>query len=78
MPAARGSRTASPNWSRRSSGWLQHASRLGSALLLWQAVLGQRGRANPGGAIAGLFVTALHTGLLGVLLTLARTPLYPG
>ena len=58
--------------------WLQHASLLGSALLFWQAVLGRRGRANPGGAIAALFLTALHTGLLGVLLTLARSPLYPG
>lgn len=58
--------------------WLQHASLLGSALLFWQAVLGRRGRANPGAAIACLFLTALHTGLLGVLLALARAPLYPG
>jgi len=58
--------------------WLQHASLLGTALLFWQAVLGRSGRANPAGAIAGLFLTALHTGLLGVLLTLARAPLYPG
>lgn len=58
--------------------WLQHASLLGGALLFWQAVLGRRGRANPGAAVACLFVTALHSGLLGVLLTVARTPLYAG
>jgi putative membrane protein len=58
--------------------WLQHVALLGGALLFWQAVLGRRGLWEPGVAIFCLFLTALHTGLLGVLLTFAPTSLYPG
>jgi putative membrane protein len=58
--------------------WLQHASLLGSALLFWQAVLGRRGLAVPGAAIFAIFVTALHSGMLGVLLAFAPAPIYAG
>jgi putative membrane protein len=58
--------------------WLQHVTLLGSALLFWQALLGRRALRTPGVAIFCLFLTALHTGMLGVLLTFAPTPLYLG
>lgn len=73
IPAVYATALASPGMH-----WLQHASLFGGAMLFWQAVLGRRGRGQPGAAIACLFLTALHTGLLGVLLTFARVPLYPG
>ena len=56
---------------------LQHASFLGSALLFWWSVLGRRARAAEGVALASLFTTMLHTGVLGALLTLAPSPWYP-
>jgi putative membrane protein len=50
--------------------WLQHASFLFTALLFWWVILGFRQlRSDAGVSIAWLFVTALHTGLLGALLT---------
>jgi putative membrane protein len=56
----------------------QHASFLGTALLFWWMVLHSRGaRAAHGPAIFCLFATVLHTGVLGALLTLAPTVLYP-
>lgn len=55
--------------------WLQHGSFLITALLFWWAILHPRGRSY-GASIGYLFVTALHTGLLGVLLTLAPRVLY--
>lgn len=58
--------------------WLQHASLFGTALLFWHAMLGRGGRARQGSALFALFVTALHTAFLGILLTAARSPLYPG
>ena len=54
---------------------LQHASFLGSALLFWWSVLG-RGSQAPGGALASVFTTMLHTGGLAALLTFAPTPWY--
>jgi putative membrane protein len=57
--------------------WLQHVTLFGSALLFWQAVLGRRGLREPGTAIFCLFLTALHSGMLGVLLTFAPWPIYP-
>jgi cytochrome c oxidase assembly factor CtaG len=56
---------------------LQHVSFLGSALLFWWAVCHgpQRHRAY-GTAVLYLFTTALHTSLLGVLLTLSKKPWY--
>lgn len=55
--------------------WLQHLSFLVTALFFWWAMFGLRKR--PGVAIACLFVTGMHTGALGVLLTMAQQPMYP-
>jgi cytochrome c oxidase assembly factor CtaG len=58
--------------------WLQHFSFFGTALLFWQGVL--NGRMQTGGYPAGgfcLFLTALHSGFLGILLVVARAPLFP-
>jgi putative membrane protein len=58
--------------------WLQHLSFLATALLFWWSLL--RGRARERGyglAVLYLFATSLHTGFLGILLALARQPLYP-
>ncbi len=57
---------------------LQHASFLFSALLFWWAVIHGRQRALGFGlAVLYMFTTALHSGLLGALLTFARTVWYP-
>ena len=57
---------------------LQHVSFLAAALLFWEAVLhGERHGQGVGVALGSLFTTALHTTLLGVLLTFARAPWYP-
>ena len=56
----------------------QHISFLLSALLFWWAIFhGHRGVTNYGGAVLYLFTTAIHSGLLGALLTFSRTPWYP-
>lgn len=54
----------------------QHASFFLSALLFWHTLL-RRDTAASGGAVLYLFSTALHTGVLGALLTLAPTSWYP-
>jgi putative membrane protein len=57
---------------------LQHASFLFSALLFWWAVIHGRQRALGFGlAVIYMFTTALHSGLLGALLTFARSVWYP-
>jgi cytochrome c oxidase assembly factor CtaG len=57
---------------------LQHASFLFSALLFWWAILHGRRRAiGFGAAVLYMFTTALHSGLLGALLTFTRTLWYP-
>ena len=57
---------------------LQHASFLGSALLFWWAVMHGRDRAGMFGmAVLYMFTTAMHSGLLGVLITFADTLIYP-
>jgi putative membrane protein len=57
---------------------LQHASFLGSALLFWWAVIHGRQRAMGfGAAVLYMFTTALHSGLLGALLTFAGRVWYP-
>jgi putative membrane protein len=56
----------------------QHASFLGTALLFWWVVLHARGRrVAHGPAVFYLFATVLHTGVLGAVLALAPTVLYP-
>ena len=56
---------------------LEHASFLGSALLFWTVVIrgGSQQRA-PYAALAVVFLTALHSGALGALITFAARPLY--
>jgi len=56
---------------------LQHACFLGSALLFWWSVLRGGRRAAAGTAVLLLFTTAVHTSVLGALMTFSRTPWYP-
>jgi putative membrane protein len=57
---------------------LQHSSFLFSALLFWWAILhGRRRSVGFGVAVLYMFTTALHSGLLGALLTFTRTIWYP-
>jgi putative membrane protein len=56
---------------------LQHISFFFSAILFWWAVIHHRQRrVSHGLAVLYLFTTAMHTGLLGALLTLSRSPWY--
>jgi putative membrane protein len=58
--------------------WLQHLTFLFTALLFWWPLLRDLDRDRAAGiAVLCLFLTTLHTGLLGVLLTLSRRPWYP-
>jgi cytochrome c oxidase assembly factor CtaG len=54
----------------------QHACFLGSALLFWWALMHARMRTR-GIAVFCLFITSLHTGVLGILITLSRRLWYP-
>ena len=55
----------------------QHISFLGTALLFWWALLnGHRGRLGYGGAVVYVFTTAIHTSILGALLTFAPSVWY--
>ncbi|PRH89067.1 hypothetical protein C5L14_00260 [Labrys okinawensis] len=57
--------------------YAQHASFLGTALLFWWGLMPRAGtRHSYGSAVLHLFVTSLHTGLLGVLLLLSPRPWY--
>ncbi len=57
---------------------MQHISFLGSALLFWWAVVhGPQRALGYGVAMLYLLSTAMHSGLLGALLTFARTVWYP-
>lgn len=56
---------------------LQHASFLGTALLLWWSILGRGARHSDAASLGSLFTTMLHTGALGALLTFAPTVWYP-
>jgi len=57
---------------------LQHVSFLGSALLFWWALVhGPRGLAGYGAGVLYLFTTAVHSGVLGALITFTRGVLYP-
>jgi cytochrome c oxidase assembly factor CtaG len=58
--------------------WLQHVTFFSTALLFWRALLQGPERARAyGAAVFYLFVTSLHTGFLGILLAIARQPIYP-
>jgi putative membrane protein len=57
---------------------LQHLSFFLSAVLFWWAVIhGRQRAAGYGVAVLYMFTTALHSGLLGALLTFANTLWYP-
>lgn len=56
---------------------VEHGSFLVAALLFWWTLFGQgTHRLARGAAILFVFTTALHSGLLGAVLTFARRPLY--
>ena len=63
-----------------SHGWIhaaQHISFLGTALLFWGILLyGHVGKRSYGAGILYLFTTAIHTSILGALLTFASFPWY--
>jgi cytochrome c oxidase assembly factor CtaG len=56
---------------------LQHASFLGTALLLWWSVFDRRPRNHGGHAMASLFATMAHSSALGALITFAPRAWYP-
>ena len=57
---------------------LQHAMFVGSSALFWWGMLyGRYGRAGYGAAVFYVFLTVVHTGILGAMVTFAPTPLYP-
>jgi putative membrane protein len=56
----------------------QHISFFGSAILFWWAVMHSRHRRlSYGLTVLYMFTTAMHSGLLGALLTLSRSVWYP-
>lgn len=56
---------------------LQHASFfLVAALFWWSLIAGRYGRLGYGAALLFVFITALHGGTLGALITVARLPWY--
>jgi putative membrane protein len=55
--------------------WLMQATLLGSAWLLWRAILAPT--APPGAALVALVATIGQMGLLGALIVFAPQPLYP-
>ena len=55
----------------------QHVSFLGSALLFWWSLFYAHGKIRYGASVLYLFTTAVHTSILGVLLTFAATVWYP-
>ncbi len=57
---------------------LQHLSFFGSAALFWWALLrGRFGRLGYGAAVLYVFITSMHSGILGALLTFAPRLWYP-
>jgi cytochrome c oxidase assembly factor CtaG len=56
---------------------LQHLSFLHSAILFWWAIIHRSGVGAYGFAVLYMFTTAIHSGLLGVIITVARTLWYP-
>src|SRR6185503_10622658 len=57
---------------------LQHLMFVGTSALFWWGLLyGRYGRAGYGAAVFYVFLTVVHTGILGAMVTFAPTPLYP-
>jgi hypothetical protein len=57
---------------------VQHATFVGTSALFWWGVLqGRYGRAGYGAAVVFVFTTAVHTGMLGAMLTFAPRAVYP-
>lgn len=57
---------------------LQHGTFAGTAVLFWWGlVYGRYGRAAYGASALYVFLTILHTGVLGALFTLSSSPFYP-
>jgi putative membrane protein len=56
----------------------QHLSFFLSALLFWWALFYSRGRKSYGASVLYIFTTAVHTSVLGALLTFAPHAWYPG
>ena len=57
---------------------VQHAMFVGTSLMFWSGlVYGRYGRAGYGAAVFFVFTTAVHTGILGALITVSRSPIYP-
>jgi putative membrane protein len=56
---------------------LQHASFFGSALIFWWSLFYARGPEDYGASVLYLFTTAVHTSILGALLTFAPRVWYP-
>lgn len=57
---------------------LQHLSFFVTALLFWWALVqGRYGRVGYGAAVLFVFLTGMHSGTLGALITFARTLWYP-
>ena len=57
---------------------LQHVSFFGSAMLFWWGIAhGRYGRLGYGAAVLYVFTTAIHSGVLGALLTFSTTLWYP-
>ncbi len=54
----------------------QHLSFLLSALLFWWSLFYARGHSGYGAAVLYVFTTAVHTSILGALLTFASSPWY--
>jgi cytochrome c oxidase assembly factor CtaG len=56
---------------------LQHATFVSTSVLFWWGLIyGRYGRAGYGAAVFYVFTTAIHTGILGALLTFTRVPVY--
>lgn len=55
---------------------LEHASFFVSALFLWRAILNVRRTSRVGPAIGAAFITLMHSGFLGALITLSPYVLY--
>jgi putative membrane protein len=56
---------------------LEHASFLGTAMLLWWTVLGSGRRTWRGAGVVVLFLATLPANALGLIMTLAAKPWYP-